>query len=322
MRILVTGAAGFIGLHAIQKLKQAGHDVAGLDSFNDHYKVTLKEARAYYLIRKNIDVIFLDLKDFTKLQTFFYNHQPEVVVHLAARAGVRHSITNSVDYLNDNVIATHNIMRLCVKHDAKLIYASSSSVYGGGSMPKDGFREDLRTDEPISYYAATKKTNEVDAAYFSYMFGLKAIGLRFFTVYGPWGRPDMAMWLWTEALLKRKKVKLFNYGDMYRDFTYVDDITDGILSCIEYDPPNGSAIFNLGNNKSVKITQVVDRLIDMLDIEYPIVEELPMQPGDVKRTFANIDKAQACLGYEPKTSVEEGIKNFTQWYREFYSGMF
>ncbi len=317
MKIFVTGAAGFIGSYVANSLLDDGHEVVGFDNFNDYYDVSLKEARtAAGGKREGFTMIRGDLTDFQLLTSHFQQHKPDRVCHLAAQAGVRYSIENPAAYQKSNLEGHLNILEAC-RHakTERLVYASSSSVYGGNK--KVPFSEDDPVDHPVSLYAATKKANELMSHTYTHLYGLQTVGLRFFTVYGPWGRPDMAYWLFTEAMLKGETIKVFNHGKMERDFTYIDDIVAGVKASLFADGLDPYEIFNLGNNTPENLMDFIQTLADALGIE-PKMEMLPMQAGDVPITFADISKAQSKLGYQPITSMAEGLTRFVAWYKEYF----
>jgi len=331
MKILVTGAAGFIGYHLVQSLLKDDHEIIGLDNFNSYYDVNLKRARINQIHNKKFSMFEIDLVDNKSLESLFKKNDFDVVVNLAAQAGVRYSLTNPEKYIESNIIGFTNILEAC-RHNKipNLVYASSSSVYGMNSEVP--FDEDHSVDHPVSLYAATKRSNELMAHTYSHLFDLPTTGLRFFTVYGPWGRPDMALFLFTKAILDEKPIQVFNDGKMIRDFTYIDDIVSGVKGAIlnsskvtesnnvKLKPSISSApyrIFNLGNNQPVTLENFINA-IETSTGKKAIKEYLPMQPGDVKKTFANIDKAGESLGFVPSTSIEEGVKKFVDWYIEYY----
>lgn len=319
MKILVTGSAGFIGFHLASRLLAEGHEVVGLDNFNDYYSVRLKQRRHALLERhKGFSGIKGDLCDFELINKFFRKHGFKVVCHLAAQVGVRYSLINPFVYQKSNNEGFLNILEAGRKCGMKrLVYASSSSVYGGNKrMP---FSESDRVDNPISLYAATKKYNELAAHVYSHLYGMQTIGLRLFTVYGPWGRPDMAMWLFTEAILRGQKIRVFNRGNMRRDFTYIDDVVDGIYSALFKKDLPRNEVYNLGNHRSEKLMDLIKIISDCLDIE-PKMEFLPIQPGDVKETYADIRKATRALAFKPATRLAEGVPKFVAWYREYKKG--
>jgi UDP-glucuronate 4-epimerase len=317
MKILVTGSAGFIGFHVAAALLKAGHTVVGLDNFNDYYTVQLKRDR-HALLEKQAGYTGNagDLCDYPALQELFRKHQFDRVCHLAAQPGVRYSITHPFVYHKFNSEGFLNLLEVCRHHKvARLVYASSSSVYGGNRrLP---FRETDSVDAPISLYAATKKSNELMAHVYSHLYGLQAIGLRLFTVYGPWGRPDMAMWLFTEAILHSKPIQVFNRGNQRRDFTYIDDIVSGICAALFADGLKHYDVFNLGNHRAENLMDMIDILAEALGVK-PVMELLPMQPGDVMETFADITKAQQQFQFHPHTALAEGIPKFVAWYRDYH----
>ena len=312
-RYMVTGTAGFIGFNVARRLLDEGREVVGLDNFNPYYDVNLKRARHAILEEQPTYIgIEVDIADFDAMERIFAEHKPTVVCNLAAQAGVRYSLTNPFVYERSNVSGFLNILELCKKNEVKrLVYASSSSVYGGNT--KLPFSEKDRVDTPVSLYAATKRSNELMAHVYTHLFGLQTIGLRLFTVYGPWGRPDMAMWLFAKAILRGEPIKVFNNGDMQRDFTYIDDIVSGIVASIETENLPDFLVFNLGNHRS-------EELMDLIGIIEGILgkkakkELLPMQPGDVKASFADIDQARKLLGFEPSTSINVGVPKFLEWF--------
>lgn len=316
MKILVTGTAGFIGSYVAHQLLDDGHEVVGLDNFNDYYPVALKEARHKKLDRR--DGYFgnrLDLADREGMEDLFKGQGIDRVCHLAAQAGVRYSLENPHAYEASNLAGHLNILECCRNFDIdRLVYASSSSVYGGNK--KVPFSESDQVNNPVSLYAATKKANELMTHAYTHLYGFQSVGLRFFTVYGPWGRPDMAYWLFSEAMLAGKAIKVFNHGDMKRDFTYIDDIVQGVKASLFADGLDQYEIFNLGNNQPELLMDMIRYLGDALGIQ-PEMDMLPMQPGDVPITFADIELAKAKLGYQPTTSLEEGLGKFVEWYREW-----
>ena len=316
MNILVTGAAGFIGAALSERLLARGHSVVGLDDFNDYYDPALKEARAARLAPKaGFRLVRGDLADEGALETLFAGGRFDVVVNLAAQAGVRYSLRNPMAYVRSNLVGFVNLLERCRHHGLpRLVYASSSSVYGGNvKMP---FSEDDRVDAPVSLYAATKKSDELLAHTYAHLYGLQTVGLRFFTVYGPWGRPDMAPWLFADAMLSGRPIKVFNHGKMRRDFTYVDDIVTGVVACVESTALGPEELFNIGNNTPVELLHFIDVLAGALGVE-PKMEMLPMQPGDVPATYADISRIQSKLGYAPTTPIETGVPAFARWFREY-----
>lgn len=349
MHILLTGAAGFIGFHTARQLLERGDTVVALDNLNAYYDVSLKLARLRELgidargaapgtrlkstRYPGLTFAVLDVADEHALNTLWEEHKPKRVVHLAAQAGVRYSLEAPGTYVSSNLVGFGHILEACRHHGVEhLVYASSSSVYG--SNTKLPFAEDDPVDHPISLYAATKRSNELMAHTYSHLFKLPTTGLRFFTVYGPWGRPDMALFLFAEAITQGRPLKLFNGGDMLRDFTYVDDIVDGILRALDRMPTGVTrdeaasparstapfALYNLGNNSPVKLTAFLEALEESLGTK-AIVEVQPMQPGDLQSTFADCDHAAHDLGYAPATGIREGIQAFAQWFQGTYRGM-
>ena len=318
MKIMITGFAGFIGFHASRELLRRGWEVVGIDNFCDYYNVKLKRDRAALLEgQPGFSARELDICDHAKLHGVFTMEAPDVVLNLAAQPGVRYSIDHPFVYEKTNLEGFLNILECC-RHAAKvpkLVYASSSSVYGGNKkMP---FEESDKVDNPVSLYAATKKANELMAHTYSHLYGMQTIGLRFFTVYGAWYRPDMALSLFADAMLHGRPIKVFNHGDMLRDFTYVDDIVDGIVRVVEAQDLPLYDIFNIGNHRSEKLLDVINVLAESLGVE-PKMEMLPMQPGDVYATYASIEKLNKAVGYEPKTTIREGIPVFAKWYKEYH----
>ncbi len=318
MTILVTGAAGFIGFHVARALLRRGERVLGLDNLSPYYDPGLKQAR---LARLSEEPAFtftaLDLSRREEVSEFGRRH-PEIdrIVHLAAQAGVRHSLEHPFDYVDANVTGHLAILELGrhLPRLENLVYASSSSVYGANSrLP---FSTSDRTDDPVSLYAATKKAGEMMATSYARLFGLKAVGLRFFTVYGPWGRPDMSAFLFTRAILEGKPIQVFNNGDMRRDFTYVDDIVQGVVAALDR-PAAGHRVYNLGNNRAEPLLRFI-AVIETALGRKAIVELKPMQKGDVKETFADIEDTSHDLGFRPTTPIDIGIPRFVEWYREFY----
>ncbi len=315
-KILVTGCAGFIGMHLSNDLLKSGHLVFGIDNINGFYDKSLKLARLKILkSNKNFTFEKIDINDALKLNDYFKICQPDKVVNLAAQAGVRNSIIDPNSYVQSNVVGFMNVLEACRHNEVKgLIYASSSSVYGENSIVP--FSETHNVDNPTSIYAATKKSNELMARCYNNLFGLRSTGLRFFTVYGPWGRPDMAYYIFTKRISENKNINLFNHGDMFRDFTFIDDIVFGIKCAIKnnYD----FEIFNLGNNKPEKITKMIKIIENKLNIK-AIVKLKPMQLGDVKKTYADIKKAQVMLGYHPSKNLKSGLGDFIDWYSSYYN---
>lgn len=335
MKVLVTGVAGFIGFHLTQKLLDRGVEVIGIDNLNDYYDVSLKEGRLSQLAqnkhKENFEFIKMDLVDNVQIESLFNNNNFEVVINLAAQAGVRYSIENPRAYIDSNVVGFLNILEGCrnkkIKH---LIYASSSSVYGANKkMP---FSEIDSVDHPVSLYAATKKSNELLAHAYSHLYKIPTTGLRFFTVYGPWGRPDMAYFKFAKNITEGKPINVFNNGDMYRDFTYIDDIVEGIVRLMDVipepmqdsnviDPSNSYApyrVYNIGNNNPEKLMEFINILEKAIGKKAEI-EFLPMQKGDVKATYADINKLNGAVGFKPSTSLEVGLDKFVDWYKDYYT---
>jgi len=313
-KIIVTGAAGFIGLHLAKSLLNDRYTVLGIDNMNDYYDPSLKQARLNQLTKySEFSFAKIDIADLKQLDYFFSVFQPDRVVNLAAQAGVRYSLENPHAYIESNVKGFMNILECCRHHKIKgLIYASSSSVYGGNE--KIPFSVDDRVDHPISIYAATKKSNELMAHTYSHLYGLHTTGLRFFTVYGPWGRPDMAMNIFANKIHNGESIPVFNHGNMKRDFTYIDDIIAGTRSAIEFNAKN--EIYNLGNNNWENLMDMVALLEKSLG-EKAIIDFQDIQPGDVEKTYANISKSKQDLEYEPTTSLDIGIPKFIQWFKEY-----
>lgn len=336
MKILVTGSAGFIGYYVTKKLLELGHEVVGIDNLNDYYDVNLKYARLNELgISKVASEKFLNitesnneqykfkfirinLEDRQELPKIFSEEKFDIVCNLAAQAGVRYSLDNPMAYVDSNIVGFVNLLECCRNHNIKhLVYASSSSVYGLNK--KIPFETTDNVDLPISLYAASKKTNELMAHTYSHLFKIPTTGLRFFTVYGPWGRPDMAMFLFTDAIVNNKPIKVFNNGNMERDFTYIEDIANGVVKIIE--KPRKETlykIYNIGNNNSVKLLDFIEEIEKNLG-KVAQKHMLPMQPGDVEKTWANVDELIKDYGYRPNTSISTGVKSFIDWYKNFYN---
>jgi UDP-glucuronate 4-epimerase len=324
MTVLVTGAAGFIGYHVSEALLGRGEDVVGVDNLNDFYDPALKRARLDRLTRhKGFDFIELDIADDGALAAHADQYKgADVVVHLAAQAGVRYSLINPQAYAQSNLTGHLNVLEMCrhmegFKH---LVYASSSSVYGGSH--KLPFAEEDPVDHPVSLYAATKKADELMSYCYSHLYGIPATGLRFFTVYGPWGRPDMAYYSFTEAVMRRTPIQVFNHGDMKRDFTYIDDVTAGVLAAVDR-PPEGQGeaaphrIYNIGNNRAEALMDFI-AVIEKAVGKKADIHMAPMQPGDVKETFADITAISRDLGFAPKTPIDVGIPRFVDWFRNYH----
>ena len=333
MTILVTGAAGFIGYHVAARLLARGDTVVGLDNLNTYYDVSLKEARlARLTMQPGFRFVKLDLADRAGMEALFATERPQRVVHLAAQAGVRYSLDNPHAYVDSNLVGFTNVLEGCrhggIEH---LVYASSSSVYGGNlTLP---FSEHDNIDHPVSLYAATKKANELMAHTYSHLFRLPTTGLRFFTVYGPWGRPDMALFLFTKAMLEGRPIEVFNHGKMVRDFTYIDDVVEGVVRVVDRsaepnpdfdpehpDPGTSNApyrVFNIGNSRPTPLAEYIEALEEALGRRAER-NLLPMQPGDVPATSANTSELDAWVGFKPDTPVREGVRWFVEWYRAFY----
>lgn len=340
MKILVTGAAGFIGFHLSKVLLANGHSIIGIDNLNDYYDPGLKLGRLNELglnlsslpnynhsvlsTHKNLDFNFirLNLEDRDEIPLLFQKHGFDAVCNLAAQAGVRYSLENPESYIDSNIVGFLNILEACRHNKIKhLVYASSSSVYGLNS--KIPFSTEDKVDTPISLYAASKKSNELMAHTYSHLYGIRTTGLRFFTVYGPWGRPDMAMFLFTKAILENKPIKVFNEGKMARDFTYVDDIVEGIRLIIEntdsktLDSSKLYKLYNIGNNNSVNLMDFIGAIENKLCIQ-ALKQYMPIQPGDVEKTWANVDNLISEYGYCPNTPIEVGVSRFVDWYKDYY----
>ena len=333
MKILVTGSAGFIGFSLCKKLLERGDFVIGVDNHNNYYDPNLKEERLKELLKfKNYRHFKTDISDGKSLKKIFEDNQLNKVINLAAQAGVRYSMKNPLAYINSNILGFTHILENCRKHKIEhLVYASTSSIYGANTkMP---FSEHNSANHPLSLYAASKKTNELMAHSYSHLYQLPTTGLRFFTVYGPWGRPDMALFKFTKNILEEKSIEVYNDGNHTRDFTYIDDIVDGIVKTTDNiakpnlqwnsnqpDPATSSVpwrIYNIGNNKPVELMSYI-RALELALKKKAKINFLPLQPGDVPNTYADIKNLQVKFNYMPKTSVEEGVNNFVKWYKEFY----
>lgn len=314
--VLVTGSAGFIGFHVSKRLLEMGESVVGIDNLNEYYDVNLKKARLEILKSYN-DFIFYkeDIQNFQALDGIFESHNLDNICNLAAQAGVRYSLKAPFSYQKSNLEGFLTLLELARKYRVKnFVYASSSSVYGDNK--KVPFSVDDRVDTPVSLYAATKKANELIAHAYSHLYQIPCTGLRFFTVYGPWGRPDMALFLFTDAILKKRPINVYNYGNMKRDFTYIDDIVDGTIAALERAVPY--EIFNLGNSQSVELLEFI-RILEGVLGQGAQKNMMPIQPGDVPETAADIRKSRELLGFDPKTPLEKGIRRFVRWYREYYN---
>ncbi|GKX31767.1 NAD-dependent epimerase [Vallitalea longa] len=332
-KILVTGVAGFIGFHLSSLLLDYDYQVIGIDNLNDYYVTKIKEDRIKNL-QKHSNFIFhkIDLKDKTTLDNIFKTYHPDYVINLAAQAGVRYSIENPYAYVDSNLIGFMNILEACRNYPVKhLLYASSSSVYGGNKVAP--FSTNHNVDHPVSLYAATKKSNELMAHTYSHLYGIPTTGLRFFTVYGPWGRPDMAYFSFTKNILAGKPIKVFNHGKMERDFTYIDDIVEGIYKLIDKIPTANKdwdesrdslstsfapyKIYNIGNNNPVQLMRFINALENALGVEAEKIY-MDMQPGDVLRTYADVSDLEKDIDFRPITSIEDGLQKFVDWYRDYY----
>ncbi len=338
MTILVTGAAGFIGYHVSLRLLEQGTPVVGFDNINSYYDTRLKRSRlerlrlTSKLTKTSFNLIESDLENREAVEAAFCEYKPVKVVNLAAQAGVRNSIENPASYIQSNLVGFGNVLEGCRRHSVNhLVYASSSSVYGGNTkMP---FSENQGVDHPVSLYAATKKANELMAHTYSHLYGLPSTGLRFFTVYGPWGRPDMALFLFTKAIIEGRAIQVFNNGQMTRDFTYIDDIVESVIRLLDRPPiPNpdfnhetpdpGSSwapfqVFNIGNSRPTQLMQYINAIETVLGVTSEI-EFLPMQPGDVSATAADVTKLEEWIAFKPCTDIEEGVRNFVSWYRDYF----
>lgn len=334
MKILITGSAGFIGFHLSKLLLDKDYEVIGIDNLNDYYDPKLKKDRLE-ILGKNNNFIFhkVDLKNKSEVDKIFETYKPNYVINLAAQAGVRYSLKNPYAYVDSNLIGFMNILEACRNYPVKhLIYASSSSVYGGNKVAP--FSTSHNVDHPVSLYAATKKSNELMAHTYSHLYRIPTTGLRFFTVYGPWGRPDMAYFSFTKNIIEGKPIKVFNYGNMERDFTYIDDIVEGIYKLLDVIPkPNPGwdetkddistsfapyKIYNIGNNQPVKLMKFISILEEKIGKEAEKIY-MDMQPGDVLRTYADVSDLEKDIGFKPSTSIEDGLEKFVSWYRDYYN---
>ena len=332
--ILISGAAGFIGFHLAKRLLSEGKEICAIDNMNTYYDVQLKEARLGILSReKGFHFLRADLTDRKELGSFFEKFRPDHVVHLAAQAGVRYSLINPYSYIDSNMMGFLAMLECCRLHRVKhLVYASSSSVYGGNSTTP--FTEHQRVDKPVSLYAATKKANELMAYTYSHLYGLPCTGLRFFTAYGPFGRPDMAYFSFTKSIIEGRPIDVYNFGKMKRDFTYIDDIIEGVVRILSRAPESGSRvapaalaaatpeppykIYNIGNNKPVEL-EVLIRTIERCVGRKATLNFMPMQPGEVVETYADIAELEHVVGFRPVTDLDQGIAQFVEWFREFYN---
>ena len=325
MTVLVTGAAGFIGYHTALRLLSRGERVVGVDNLNPYYSPTLKDERLRGLLdHQNFTFHQIDIADRIAMNEAVADLKLTSIIHLAAQAGVRYSLKNPFAYVEANLVGHMVILEMARHQDSleHLIYASSSSVYGGNS--KIPFSEDDPVDHPVSLYAATKKSDELISQSYSHLYGIPQTGLRFFTVYGPWGRPAMALWLFTEAILAGRPIRVFNHGDMRRDFTYVDDIVTGVLAARDQPPKIGTAsgsphrIYNIGNNHPERLLRFIEVIENSLGKKAERILE-PMQPGDVKETYADLTAIRRDLGFQPTTTIDDGIPRFTSWYRDYHN---
>jgi UDP-glucuronate 4-epimerase len=311
MKVLVTGVAGFIGMHCAQRLLARGDEVVGIDNLSPYYSVELKKDRLKQL---NLQCEVIDIADAASLSRIFAQQRPEAVLHLAAQAGVRYSLENPASYVQTNLVGFANLLECCRRYPPRhLVFASSSSVYGANT--KLPWSEADKVDHPVSLYAATKKSNELMAHVYSHLYSLQATGLRYFTVYGPWGRPDMSPMLFSKAILEDRPIQVFNHGDMQRDFTYIDDIVEGTVRVL--DRPARYAVYNIGNHQPVELLDYIAALGRALGKE-PRLEMKPMQPGDVKATYADTSALQKAVGFAPSTPLGVGLERFAQWFRRYY----
>ena len=314
MKLLVTGAAGFIGMHCAKRLLERGDEVLGIDNLSPYYSVELKKARLKRLEHDKFRFQLLDLADIEPLLRVFDKEKPGAVLHLAAQAGVRYSLENPASYVQSNLVGFANLLEGCRRCPPRhLVFASSSSIYGNN--PKLPWSESDKVDHPISLYAATKKSNELMAHAYSHLYGISATGLRYFTVYGPWGRPDMSAVLFAHAIMQGKPIEVFNHGDMQRDFTYIDDIVEGTLRVL--DKPAPYAIYNIGNHTPVGLLDYIATLERVLGRKAKL-EMKPMQPGDVKATYADTRALEQAVGFAPATPLESGLARFAEWFRAYY----
>jgi UDP-glucuronate 4-epimerase len=313
-KVLVTGAAGFIGMHCAQRLLARGDKVLGIDNLSPYYSVKLKKDRLAQLEHPRFSFTRLDLADADALREAFKRHKPGRVLHLAAQAGVRYSLENPEAYIQTNLVGFANLLECCRRHPpGHLVYASSSSVYGANTeLP---WSESQNVDHPVSLYAATKKANELLAHVYSHLYGLHTTGLRYFTVYGPWGRPDMSAFLFAQAIMQGKPIQVFNHGDMQRDFTYIDDIVEGTLRVL--DRPAHYAVYNIGNHQPVNLLDYIAALERAFGKKAKLRMK-PMQPGDVKATYADTAALRAAVGFAPSTPLDTGLARFAEWFRRYY----
>ncbi|WP_372371325.1 GDP-mannose 4,6-dehydratase [Candidatus Uabimicrobium sp. HlEnr_7] len=318
MKILITGTAGFIGMHLARFLLERGEQVYGIDNLNDYYDVSLKKARNNVLQQyDNYHFFEISLEDKVSVDKVFCDQDIDCIVHLAAQAGVRYSLENPQSYIDTNITGFLNLLEACRHNNIpRIVYASSSNVYGKNETYP--FSEKQRVDEPLSLYAVSKRCSELMAYSYSELFDIQTIGLRFFSVYGPWGRPDMALYIFTKAIFEDREISIFNHGNMERDFTFVDDIVKGVSACLYVDDIQKYEIFNLGNHRCEKLMDMISMIEKFIGKEAQ-KKFLPMQPGDSRKSYAEIDKAKEKLGFEPSTTIEEGIPQFIDWYCKYHN---
>lgn len=322
-KAILTGACGFIGFHLALSLLRDNIEIIALDNLNDYYSVKLKKSRLQILQNNGIRFYEIDITNIEKLKNCFYLEKPDIVIHLAAQAGVRYSLFNPSSYVHNNILGTFNILEICknIKIE-KLIFASSSSVYG--NLNKDKFKEEDRVDNPLNLYSASKKSNELMAYSYSNLYKMHIVGLRFFTVYGPWGRPDMAYFKFTKNIMNDLPIEVYGHGKMFRDFTYIDDIVDGIKKIIHiknnklFNKNIFFEILNLGNDNPVELSYFVSTIENALGKKAKKIF-LDIQPGDMERTSADLDKVKLKINYQPKTQIEDGISKFVKWYKDYYN---
>jgi UDP-glucuronate 4-epimerase len=313
MKILVTGVAGFIGMHCAQRLLERGDEVVGIDNLSTYYSVQLKKDRLARLKNPRFEFQHVDIANAEELNKVFETEKPDAVLHLAAQAGVRYSLVNPQSYVQTNLVGFANLLESCRRHPPRhLVFASSSSVYGAN--PNLPWSESHNVDHPVSLYAATKKSNELMAHVYNHVYGLNATGLRFFTVYGPWGRPDMSPMLFAQAITQGKPIQVFNHGDMQRDFTYIDDIVEGTIRVL--DKPAPYAVYNIGNHQPVALLDYIAALERALGKEAKL-DMQPMQPGDVKATYADTSALQKAVGFAPSTPLATGLARFAEWFKSY-----
>lgn len=332
MKVLITGTAGFIGSHLAKKLIEKDHSIVGVDNINDYYDPQLKEDRLKTIDESYHTFYKLNLEDYDELTEVFRKERPDIVINLAAQAGVRYSLENPRAYIDSNIVGFMNILECCRHFDVKhLIYASSSSVYGANTSKP--FSTSDNVDHPLSLYAATKKSNELMAHTYSHLYNIPTTGLRFFTVYGPWGRPDMALFKFTKSIIEGKEIDVYNHGNMMRDFTYVDDIVEAISRLVERparpnnewngnDPDPGSSyapykVYNIGNNSPVRLMEFIEAIENKLNIEAK-KNYMDLQPGDVPETYANVEDLFRDIDFKPKTNIQDGVNEFVDWYINYY----